>query len=253
MSLLLILFAAFEYSIPSGSAGALLAGTAVSSGGGAMAFNPALLGVLPANSVNLTYCQPFGISEIQYGQADVELRRLGLGGRVSALGFGSYQEFTGSLAKAFKLPYEFTFGAGVNLYSFAIGAAQREIIPALDVGACWSRPRVSLGAAIQNLNHPALSNGDAIPLRFRLGASVIPGSELQLAADWEREENASGFRFGASFRIHPALTLALGIGTAPLQYAGGVTCAYRGLGISYVYAFNPRLKQTQILGVGYGF
>jgi hypothetical protein len=254
MSLLLglVLCGAFEFNLPGGSS-AMLAGVAVPVTSNAFTLNPALLSDLPSSSVQFSHAALYGISELPYNRFGFGLRSIALGGSVSLLSFAGYQELTASLAKSFSLPAGFAAGIQAGLYSLRVPDQSNQLVPGLNCGLAWHNPSLGFGAAVQNLNLPALRSGDAIPVRLELGAGATPVPKLLLNADCEYSESAWRFRFSTGYDVHSALFLSAGMATNPLEYAVGATCRYRGVSISYVYLFSPQLKETQVLGIGFSF
>lgn len=181
MSLLLglALCGAFEFNLPGGSS-AMLAGVAVPTAANALTLNPALLSGLPASSVQTSHAALYDISGLDYNQLEFGLRSLALGGSVSLLGFAGYQELTAALAKSFPLPAGFAAGIQAGLYFLRVPAQGNQLVPGLDCGLAWHNPSLGFGAAVQNLNLPALRSGDAIPVRLELGAGATPVPKLQL-------------------------------------------------------------------------
>jgi len=254
MSLLLglVLCGAFEFNLP-GSNSAMLAGVAVPTASNAFTLNPALLSDLPASSVQFSHAALYDISELQYNRLGFGLRSIALGGSISLLSFAGYQELTAALTKSFSLPAGFAAGIQAGLYSLRVPAQGNQLVPGLDCGLAWHGPSLGFGAAVQDLNLPALRSGDAIPVRLELGAGATPVPKLTLAADCEYSAPAWRFRFSTGYDVHSALFLSAGMATNPLEYAVGATCRYRSVSISYVYLFSPRLKETQVLGIGFSF
>jgi hypothetical protein len=248
----LALCSAFEFSLPGGNS-ALLAGAAVPVAANAFSLNPALLSNLPSSSIQFSNAGLYDLLEVQYNRIGFGLRPLALGGSLSLLSFSGYQELTAALAKSFSLPARFSAGLQGNLYALRVPSLPDQLVPALTGGVAWQTAGFGLGCAVQNLNAPALRFGDPIPMRLLLGAGLMPVPEVMLAADAEYSESAWRFKFGAGFEVHRALFMSAGLATNPLQYAVGSTCRYRGLSASYVYHFSPRLKHTQVLGLGFSF
>jgi len=248
----LALCSAFEFNLPGGNS-AVLAGAAVPLAANAAGLNPALLSNLPSSSIQLSNAGLYDLFEVQYNRVGFGLRPLAFGGSLSLLGFSGYQELTATLAKSFSLPARFCAGIQGNLYALRVPSLADQLVPALTGGIAWQASGFGFGGAVQNLNAPALRTGDPIPVRLLLGAGVMPAQEMLLAADAEYSECAWRFRFGAGFEVHRALFMSAGLATNPLQYAVGSTCRYRGLNVSYVYHFSPRLKHTQVLGLGFSF
>jgi len=248
----LALLGAFEFSLPGGNS-AMLAGTAVPTAANAFILNPALLNELRSSSIQVTNAALYGLRELQYNRVGFGLRGIALGGSLSLLNFAGYQELTATLAKSFALPARFAAGIQGSLYSLRVPAQGNQLVPGLNCGLAWQNPSFGFGAAVQNLNYAALRSGDAMPVRILVGAGAMPVPDLQVGADCEYSETAWRFRFATGFEVHSVLFLSLGFATNPLQYAAGATCRYRGLSFSYVYHFSPRLKQTQVLGIGFSF
>lgn len=250
--LTVVLPAAFEFSAPGGVGSAMLAGTAVPWPENALGVNPGLISFLPRSSVEFAATNPYGLSDLYYSQLSFASGKLGLGGRVALLGPGSYQELTGSLVKGFAITDRFSFGAALDLHWLSIREVTSELLPGLCAGVAYRARTYGLGAVIRDFNRPALACGDALPARLALGASLMPVDNLLFAVDGEYSDRVQ-LRFGTGFTLHQTLTLAIGMGTNPLRYAGGVRCDLKGLGISYACSFHPQLKQSHLLGLGYSF
>jgi hypothetical protein len=105
---------------------------------------------------------------------------------------------------------------------------------------------------LADFNRPALGSGDQLPAWVTVGTCVTPYSSLRLAADFDYSGQAQ-LRFGSAFDLGPWLSLAVGMSTNPLLYTGGFQATTHGLNLSYTYSFQPNLKESHILGLGFSF
>jgi hypothetical protein len=246
--LVLLLFAAFEFRMPA----TVQAGAALPGAANAVSLNPGLAGLMNRSELGADYCRPYDLEGLDCVRLGIGLRQVGLAGAVSVLNLAGYQEWTGTLAKAFAISRNAALGVALNGYYLYLRNELAELTAGLSFGAAYRTGIVGLGAAVHNFNRPALSNGDLLPVRALVGASIAPDRDLVFAADCEYQD-AVRFRLGGSFQIHPALGLGLGLGLNPLSLSGGAKFSLHGLGASYSYAFHPRLKQTHIVGLSYSF
>jgi hypothetical protein len=252
-SLLVVLIPmAFEFNAPGDLGSAMLAGVGMPRSENAVFRNPSLLCLLPSSSIGLAATRPFSLPDVGFARLKVALRGPALGARLSLLSAKGYQELTGSISKGVRASDHVAFGASLNVYALTITGEYSEVMPGLSAGVAYSVPGLCLGAAIHDFNRPSLGGGDVMPARLMLGVGVTPNPSLCFGADGQYD-NALQLRFGASFILNPALTLAIGMGTNPLRYAAGLQASLKGLGFNYTYSFHPRLKETHELGLSCSF
>jgi hypothetical protein len=250
VALILLLPLAFEFNTPGGVGSSMLAGVAVPIAGNAGVLNPGLAGCLTSNSIKISTARLYEMGDIYCHQAAFGLRKVALAGRFTLLSSNGYQEFTGSVTKGFRVTDDLSFGAALSFYWLSISGEYAEGVPGLSAGVAYSHGVFGAGAAVHDFNRPAFVNGDAIPPRVAVGVTLSPYPNLRIAADGEYD-NSLQFRFGTAFTFHPALTLAIGVGTNPLRYAAGLCCSFKGLGLDYTYSYHPLLRTSHMLGLGY--
>ncbi|UCG42354.1 MAG: hypothetical protein JSU73_10840 [candidate division WOR-3 bacterium] len=248
---LCVLVRAFEFSPLLGTAGAILAGTAVSDWQAQFSHNPALTTESGRLAGGAAYCAPFGLADVHCAAACLGSRVGGWAGglSVTSLSFDAFRE-TDVHANAGWMPLPgLSAGVGAHWMTVDQGRYGVDWAPKFDVGALWETGRLRLGAAALGVNMPRFANGDELGLRLLAGAAFRPVESLVLALDLNRYEEQEGVSLGAEFRLVPPLALRAGGGVGPLSYGSGLRISAGSLAVDYAYRFHPQLKETHAVGL----
>lgn len=240
--------------------------TALGSGAGALAYNPAGLARTERNEVSFMHSQYFqGVTQDFLNVASP----VGLGASLNYLSFGDVQQTTlanpggtglgdttlSDLALGAgygrKLTEDLALGGGAKYIRETIDQTPRDNI-AFDLGVLYAVPRLrglSLGAALQNMG-PTVSYDQARenqPLTWRLGGAYRRdwlGASHALALDVVKERNDSAHvSVGVETLVRKALALRLGYNQsndAGVGITAGVGWQIRDFGFDYaIVPFGP--------------
>jgi hypothetical protein len=246
---LFFFFAIFDFRETGGPSSVLLANTANPTIYEATAVNPAVLPKIGYNGIGLVYTKPFGITGLTYNRLTVSFTRPGLGFSLATLGQAGYHEYTFSLATAFLINEDFSYGLIVKGYYLNIGGYGDDFIPGLNLGVLWGKRDYWLGIVLEDLNNPKTRQGDLIPLTVRIGGSLSLVSNFSVKADWLRNTNWESFRGGLEFNILPIFSLRTGFSTSPYQLALGLGILFKNLSFDYACRYHPRLNETHIFSL----
>lgn len=251
MAALLLLLAAFEWPVPAGVDGAMLAGLAYGDWRQAMRASPAAVRHSGRASAAVAYGRPYGLEGLHAGVFGAAARWRGwaCGVAVSSLGLGRYRELDQAVCAAALLPGSLAAGLGLHGLFVQAGPGGPDFAPSVDAGLEWTSGRLNLAAGVRRLNRPRFGNGDEPGAEAYAGAAWRPAGGLTLAADVERLQGVELVRLGAEFAPVPALRLRCGLGTEPLSYAAGVGLAAGPLGLDYAFRFHPALAATHLLAL----
>lgn len=254
-------FAAFENGPASPRAAAMGGAVAAVTGDALSLFqNPATLTALRHLEFDSSYLRQFHApggetNRDQFNFAtgvpitqDILKGVLGFGyGYGSVLGRGSERNLAFSYASRGLREGEhsvFDLGGSLKFLS-ATGPAGSVLKPALDFGALWRvKDRYAVGAAIENLNGPAMPGGDRAPSSIRLGVSESLRG-FTMAADFAKREPSGGHpasseisagleRWWATARWgSAALRTGLSLGDRNKTYNWGLGWRLQGAQIDY--------------------
>jgi hypothetical protein len=250
-TVLITIIAAFEFGSSGGPAGAMLAGGAVADWRHGPCLNPALVDTGPGLAASASGCRPYGLEGLSWARTALHARRERLGVTVAAasLGLGRYRESDLQLVLSGEPARAVWFGVGAHALVLNPDGVDADATLALDAGGSLALGRLRLGAAALNLNGPRWRDGSEQPTRLSFSAAWLPVEQLLLAADVERTSAGEVVLAGMEFRLAPPVALRLGVGTAPLRYAGGLAVAVGPVGLDYAWQFHPQLKTTHLLGL----
>mgnify|MGYP003681881136 CR=1 FL=1 len=246
-----MLATAFEFLVPTGNAGGMIAGGAVADWQNLFLQNPALIMEAERFQAGLAYSRPYGLDCVDWGRicAVVRKERWGSGVGFGSLSFGNYRESDLQLNFGVEPIKQVKAGLGMHLMAVDIGRYGVDVVPAFDLGFAWQAGVFRLGAAGFRTNLPRFRNGDELPGRFVLAGAMRPVETLVLALDLSREGGKESAAFGMDFRLVPPLELRIGVGYEPLLYAAGFGIRVGVFKIDYAYRFHPQLKETHIFGM----
>jgi hypothetical protein len=251
VAVLLAALAAFEYPALSGSPAAMLAGAAVPRWQHSLTLNPALDVGPDRFSAGASFARPYGLPGLNWGRVGAAggSNGLRLHGGLSILSLQPYYEGDAVLGLCWTLLGAVSAGANVHALAVRAGPDREDIVPAVDLGVCWSAGRFRAGAAGQRLNSPRWGDGTELPPGFTLASSWEPVDGLLLALDASRSGVDEDLAFGLEFAPIPVLGLCFGVGTTPLRFAAGLSIETGFVRFDYAYQFHPALKETHVLGL----
>jgi hypothetical protein len=250
--LTLLIVSAFELALSNTPQAALVAGSVVPDWRNGLSANPSMLAAGHGLQFAAAYANPYGLAGLSWGDVAGAWcsGRLGVGAAISHLGIAGYDE----LDLRFAAAGEPVAGVSVGIMAHALvrnaGRYGSDMAPAVDVGAAWRGRQLSAGAALQRLNEPRFSAGDELSPRFVVSGRWSPVEQFHVVADLSREGSDDALAVGVEFRLVPQVMLRMGVGTAPLQYSGGLAVCVGPLALEYAYRFHPLLQATHVLGIG---
>jgi hypothetical protein len=249
---LLIIFyliAIFEFNEPGGPSSADFANSSLISLYDATALNPAILPRIGNNGLALVYTKPFGISNLSYNRAIINLNRPALGFSFSSLGQTGYHEHTFTLAAGFALNKNFSYGIILKGYHVDISYYGNDFFPSLNLGILFMQNTYRLAIVVGDINNPKSKQGDLIPASLQIGGSLLPVKGFSLSCDFFKNVDYERFLTGVEFNLLPIFSLRFGIATNPYVIAGGFAISFKNFRFDYGYRYHPSLKETQILSL----
>jgi hypothetical protein len=257
--------------IPVGAGPAALgsAYTALATNAYAPVWNPAGLGMLTANELagqHLSYLESMHYEFMSFVHpfnqpSDSGVHR-GLGFSVQYLGSGniagtdeqgaSIGDFSSSYA-SYNLSYgqTITDNLSVGVTGKTIRASIQDVSAsayAADLGALYkANEKTQLAASVVNMGSKLkfLSEGDDLPMAFKLGGAYRPGSHYLLTAEGDYAKNGlASFHTGGEWRPLEAVSLRVGYKTDTLKGLSAIAGLTAGLGLhvwgqEFAYAWAP--------------
>lgn len=245
---LVLLFAAFEYSLSSMPVTAVLSGIRQADWC-CYSLSPTSAAGVPRLGAMAACTKPYGIDRLLAGQLAVagRLGTLGLVGAVHSLHFSGYGETDLQLSSGIAAD-RLVFGASAHLLmSSDIGRAQ-EFVPAFDAGVAWRNSSFILGLDARRFNTPIVGGG-IVPTRFVFSGSWFPAADFAARAELSAAQQEQAAALAAEFRLAGIAAVRAGIGTTPLRYAFGLGVERSGCSFGYCYELNPVLGGSHIVQI----
>lgn len=168
-------------------------------------------------------------------------------------GFSDYNEQKIGLSYARKLAKNFSLGAqldyiGVNIPEYGNKAS---FTFELGVQAALS-PSLRLGAHVFSPMKVSLNEFEQLPTEFKLGVGFTPNKKILLAGEIEKDLiNPMSLKFGFDYKLIEALSLRIGLATAPVQTSFGLGIHVKQLRIDIATSYHQPLGFTPALSLSY--
>lgn len=191
--------------------------------------NPGLRGLSPARSLVVYARQDFGLAELRYGSAHVDLpiRRIAVSGSASTFGFADYREIhagTG-IATAVGLGTTRRLGLGVQAryHHLRIDRFGRAGATAVNAGlAVRLVPTFTFGAHATNLFGVRLGDGADVPKTLTVGLAYDAAGTLRIVADAFKDVDFPlCLRGGIELQPVPFVAVRAGATSAPVRFSLG--------------------------------
>ena len=239
----------FDFNETGGPASAYLANSSSISSFDATAINPAILPRIEHHGLALVHTKPFGISSLTYSRLIINWIRPALGFSFSSFGQTGYQENILSLATAFAVNNNISYGIIFKGYYLKINDYGSDFFPSLNLGVLYTNNNYRLAAVFEDLNNPKNRIGDLIPLSLRIGGTLIPNNNLSFSIDFLKNINFERFFAGIEFDLLPIFSFRTGVATNPYLIAGGFGFFFKHLCFDYAYQYHPKLKETHVFSL----
>lgn len=239
----------FDFNEAGGPSSAYLANSSSITSFDATAFNPAVLPRIGFHSLALVHTNPYKISSLTYNRIVLNWNRPAFGFSFSSFGQTGYRENILSLASAFALNNNFSYGFIFKGYYLQINDYGSDFFPSLNLGVLYSQYNYRLAAVVEDLNNPKNRTGDLIPVSLRIGGTLIPNHSLSISIDLLKTVDFERCFAGIEFNLLPIFSLRTGIATNPYFIASGFGFLYKHLSFDYTYRFHPKLKETGVFSL----
>ncbi len=239
----------FEFNEPGGPSSAYLANSSSITSFDATALNPAVLPKIGHHGLALVHTKPYSISSLTYNRIVINWRRPALGFSFSSFGQTGYRENILSLASAFAINSNLSYGFILKGYYLKINDYGNDFFPSLNLSVLYCQYYYRLAAVIEDLNNPKSRSGDLIPVSLRIGGTLIPNQSLSFSIDILKTVGFERFFVGFEFNLLPIFSIRTGIATNPYLIAGGLGFFYKHFNLDYTYRYHPKLKETHILSL----
>ncbi len=222
-----------------------------------MASNQAGIAFLKNPSIGLIAEQRFSNQDIrQVGiLAGMPSQFGSFGMLIQSFGFETYNEQKIGLAYARKLSKNFAIGLQFDYLNTRIteygnqgtvtfeGGLQAQIIENL-----W------LGASIFNPIRMKIMPDEYLPTQFNFGFSYRFSDKILLATEVQKDfEYPAAAKFGLDYRIIEALSIRLGVGTAPVQNSFGIGLHLQQFHFDFAANYHQILGITPTFSMNYDF
>lgn len=216
-----------------------------------LSHNPALVRRCGQSGFAAAYCRPFGLEGVDWMQVAAAGRRGRWAGAAYAAGvsMGRYREIAAGLVAGWEPFDSLLTGTATRLLMVETARRTADVVPALDVGVNWRHGRLTLGCSVLSVNEPKFEDGEVVPFRSLLSASLRPTPELLLALDLSRTGSDETMAFGIEFNLASPLDLRVGVGYEPLVYGAGVGVHIGPVSVDYSYRYHSRMQETHVIGL----
>jgi hypothetical protein len=142
---------------------------------------------------------------------------------------------------------------GVRLTYHRLQIAGYEGLAAVSLGAGWQAelsPTLRAGFSADNVNGARWARGERLPRRLSAGLAYRPTPSAAVFAALRKETWREGSsHVGVDWHPVPALSVRVGVATAPRRAAGGFALAWRGLRVEAAVERHFALGWTPALAV----
>lgn len=250
--------AAFDYAANSAFSASLQSSfTAYSSHPAAFLINPALMKKAGNAALSINYCQPWGISQLQYGSlaAVLPLGQFGSALMIERMGHTRYQESRIMPALSWhQLSSGLSLGISIPVYIVSADRYSASNAVGINVGFSWRiSESLNIGGSAENFNRPLLAGSvEELPQHLRFGLAWFANDDLTTFINVQKDAWFDPeVVFGVDYTPTSAFTITSSYSSAGEMPAAGIRTGIGHWRVEYAWQYHLELGASHVFGLSW--